>query len=407
MTRILLHILLSAVAFTTRMLSLTTAQEHFSRRNNATNTTAGIQAENFGVGCGGDMEYPSTDEFTKQPRFAYLITNPLADFVAVHFKHFNLPENDYVQIRAADPASTEKQILRFQGNESSGDFYAPALSTVAVIVELFTEIADFPQAVDASECLGFSVDRYQYLARGSSLNGAKEEVCGFDNSREASCYKSFTEVFQASKAVARLLTKKPEGAFYCTGWLLGSEGHLMTNHHCISSQIHADNTEFEFDAEGSVCSISCANARACSGSIRAKSATLIYADDALDYALLKLPVDLSVEYGYLRLRTSGAELSERVYMPEHPAGWGKRIAMKTDSGWGTVKSLTMGGCATDQVAYYLDTQGGSSGSPVLSWSDNTVIALHHCGGCPNTAINSYKLVNDMKWRNILPANATV
>ncbi|KAG2777108.1 hypothetical protein PC129_g16386 [Phytophthora cactorum] len=407
MTRILLDILVSVVAFTTTWPSVTTAQEYHNSSSGAANRPAGVEAESFGVGCGGDMEYPPTDELSVQPRFAYLITNQLADFIAVHFKHFNLPENDYVQVRAADPASSEKQVLQFRGSESSGDFYCSALSTSAVIVELFTAIANFPQAVDASECLGFSVNSYQYLARGSSLNGSKEEVCGFDNSREASCYKSFTDAFQASKTVARLLTNKPEGAFYCTGWLLGSEGHLMTNHHCISSQTHADNTEFEFDAGGSVCSINCGSARACSGSIRAKSATLIYADEALDYALLKLPVDVPVEYGYLRLRTSGAVMSERVYMPQHPAGWGKRIAMKTDSGWGTVKSLTMGGCATDQVAYYLDTQGGSSGSPVLSWSDNTVIALHHCGGCPNTAINSYKLVNDMKWRNILPANATV
>ncbi|KAF4038095.1 Trypsin-like peptidase domain [Phytophthora infestans] len=317
------------------------------------------------------MEYPTTDELSSS-------------------------HDDYVQIRAADPASTEKQVVQLRGGESSGDFYAPVLSTFAVIVELFTETSDPPLAVDASECLGFSVDSYQYLARASSLHGAKEEVCGFDKSREASCYKSFTDAFQASKTVARLLIKKPEGAFYCTGWLLGSEGHLMTNHHCISSQTHADNTEFEFNAGGSVCSISCTSARACSGSIRAKSAALIYADEALDYALLKLPAGLSVEYGYLRLRASGAVLSERIFMPQHPAGWGKRIAMKTDSGWRTVKSLTMDGCATDQVAYYLDTQGGSSGSPVLSWQDNTVIALHHCGGCPNTAINSYKLVNDMK-----------
>ncbi|KAI9921668.1 hypothetical protein PsorP6_002519 [Peronosclerospora sorghi] len=49
----------------------------------------------------------------------------------------------------------------------------------------------------------------------------------------------------------------------------------------------------------------------------------------------------------------------------------------------------------------METQASSSGSPVLSYSDNTVIALHHCGGCPNTTINSYKLVNDMRWRGIL------
>ncbi|POM72555.1 Serine protease V8 [Phytophthora palmivora] len=79
--------------------------------------------------------------------------------------------------------------------------------------------------------------------------------------------------------------------------------------------------------------------------------------------------------------------------------------MKTDNGWGTVTSLSVNGCAREQVAYMLDTQGGSSGSPVLGWSDNAVVALHHCGGCPNTAINSNKLVTDMKTRNILPNNA--
>ncbi|GMF18363.1 unnamed protein product [Phytophthora lilii] len=398
--RMLSQLIVSAVAIATAWSPLSSAQEY----SNST-TAAGVEYLDFGVGCGGDMEYPPTDEFVVQPRFAYLITNLLADFVAVHFNFFNLPKNDYVQIRAADPASSETQVLRFWGNETSGEFYTAALSTYAVIVELFTEGTESPSGVNASECVGFSVDSYQFLAQGSTLSGSKEEVCGSDNSREASCYKSFTSAFQASNAIARLLIKKPEGAFFCTGWLLGSEGHLITNHHCISTQAHADSTEFEFDAEGSVCSRSCASARACGGSIRATSATLIYADDALDYALLKLPADLSDEYGYLRLRSSGAVMNERVYLPQHPSGWGKRIAMKSDSGWGTVTSLTMGGCADNQVAYYLDTQGGSSGSPVLSWSDNTVVALHHCGGCPNTAINSLKLVNDMKWRGILPANA--
>jgi len=406
MTRLFHHLASTVIAFSATWTSSTAAQEYVNS-SSTDSAAAGVEPVRFGVGCGGDMEYPPTDEFTDQPRFAYLITNPLADFLAVHFERFNLPETDFVQVRAADPASSEKQVLQFRGNESRGDFFASALSTSAVIVELFTETADEPQAVNGSECVGFSVDNYQYLAQGSSLNGSKEEVCGLDNSREASCYKSFTGAFQASNAVARLLVKKPEGAFFCTGWLIGSEGHLITNHHCISSQAHADNTEFEFDAEGSVCSINCGSARACAGSIRAKSATLVYADEALDYALLKLPIDLTGEYGYLRLRSSGAVMNERVYVPQHPAGWGKRIAMKADSGWGTVTSLTMGGCGTDQVAYYLDTQGGSSGSPVLSWSDNTVIALHHCGGCPNTAINSYKLVDDMKWRHILPANAAV
>ncbi|RLN50215.1 hypothetical protein BBJ29_000509 [Phytophthora kernoviae] len=374
------------------------------------NPAPGIEDISFGVGCGGDMEYPTTtDNSTVQLRFAYTVSNPLAQFISVHFKNFNLPENDYVVLRAADPASTETDVLTYRGNETSGSFYSTALLATTIMVELFTEAVNpgaGVQAVNTSTCLGFSVDNYQYMAEGSTLNGSKEEVCGADNSQEARCYQdSFSAAFQASNAVIRLLIKKETGSFFCTGWLLGSEGHVITNHHCINKQSHASNTQFEFMAEGSGCDVNCETAYGCRGKVRATYSTLIYADEALDYALVKLPVNLSWQYGYLRLRSSGAQMSERIYVPQHPAGWGKRIAMKTDSDWGTVTSLTMGGCAVDQVAYYLDTQGGSSGSPLLSYYDNTVVALHHCGGCPNTAINAYKLVNDMNWRGILPANA--
>ncbi|RLN62090.1 hypothetical protein BBJ28_00010109 [Nothophytophthora sp. Chile5] len=404
MTRLLHRIAATAVALSATLATFAAAQ---SNSSSVATAVAGAEDVSFGVGCGNDMAYPATtDSSTSQPRFAYVISNPLAEFIAVHFKDFNLPENDYVQLRAADPSVNDTRVLRYHGNDSNGDFFASSLTTSAVIVELYTEATALGvQATNTSECLGFSVDSYQYLAQPSTKNGSKEEVCGADDSREASCYRSFSAAFAASNAVARLLIHKPEGAFFCTGWLVGSEGHLITNHHCISSQAHASNTEFEFNAEGSTCSTNCKSPRGCGGSIRARSATLIYADDALDYALVKLPINLSGEYGYLRMRSSGAQLSERVYVPQHPSGWGKRIAMKTESGWGTVTSLTMGGCAPNQVAYYLDTQGGSSGSPVIAWSDNTVVALHHCGGCPNTAINSYKLVNDMRWRNILPWNA--
>jgi V8-like Glu-specific endopeptidase len=406
MTRLLYRAVASAVALTATLSSFTAAQYSNSSSGSAGNMAAGVEEEEFGVGCSGDMEYPtSTAESTTQPRYAYLVTNPLADFVAVHFKSFNLPDTDYVQVRAADPAAKDARVLQYRGNDSSGAFFADALSTSSVIVELFTDAASSVQTANASECVGFAVDSYQYLGQASTLNGSKEEVCGADNSKEARCYSGYSNAFQASNAVARLLIKKSTGSFFCTGWLLGSEGHLITNHHCISTQAHASNTEFEFMAEGSTCSANCAGARSCVGNIRASYSTLIYADATLDYALVKLPINLSGQYGYLRLRTSGAVMSERVYVPQHPAGWGKRIAMKADDGWGTVSSLTMGGCASDQVAYYLDTQGGSSGSPVLAWADNAVVALHHCGGCPNTAINSYKLINDMKWRGILPANA--
>ncbi|CEG46518.1 serine protease v8 [Plasmopara halstedii] len=404
MIRLFLRTVVSAVALAGALTSSTTAQ--YLNSSSFDDVNAGVEKESFGVGCNSSTEYPKISDSTYlQPMFAYLITNPLANFIAVHFEHFELPVDDYVQIRAADPAAVDTRVLQYSGAEHRGTFFADALSASSVIVELFTNASSSAQKTTLSECIGFVVDSYQYLGQGSTLNGSKEEVCGADNSREAQCYSGYTSVFQASNAVARLLIKKSTGSFFCTGWLIGSQGHLITNHHCISTQSHASNTEFEFMAQGSSCGINCAGSRACFGTIRASYARLIYADASLDYALVKLPINLSGQYGYLRLRSRGAVMNERVYVPQHPSGWGKRIAMKSDSGFGTVSSLTMGGCAPNQVAYYLDTQGGSSGSPVLSWRDNAVVALHHCGGCPNTAINSYKLVNDMKWRGILPANA--
>ncbi|GMF18365.1 unnamed protein product [Phytophthora lilii] len=377
----------------------------------ATNSTpAGVQNINFGVGCGEDVEYPTfTDDSSSQPQYAYTITNPLAQFVSVHFTNFNLPKNDYVQLRAANANDQETTVLKYHGDDASGEFYTTALQTTSIVVELYTQSTDpnvGAQAVNTFLCMGFTVDSYRFLAQPANNDLSKqEEVCGADESQQAVCYSAYTDAYKAAGAVARLLIHKSTGSFFCTGWLVGNEGHLITNNHCISQQAHASNTEFEFNAQGSTCSTNCNKGMACGGKVRARSATLIYADATLDYALVKLPINLSGEYGFLTLREKGAVLSERIYIPQHPAGWGKRIAMKTDNGWGKVTSLNTNGCAKEQVAYMLDTQGGSSGSPVIAWSDNAVVALHHCGGCPNTAINSYKLVNDMRARNILPKNA--
>ncbi|KAG7395198.1 hypothetical protein PHYBOEH_004133 [Phytophthora boehmeriae] len=401
MTRLLYRV--AAFAFAT-LASIANAQTPIN------SSAPGIQAVNFGVGCGSTVPYPSnTNDSTPQPVFATVITNPLAQFISVHFTQFNLPKNDYVVLRAADANDPETTVVKYHGNEQSGDFYSIALQTKAIIVELFTERVDpnvGAQPVNMFLCMGFTVDSYRFLAQ-PAVHGksGQEEVCGADESQEAVCYASYTEAYQASKAVARLLIHKEKGSFFCTGWLIGSEGHLITNNHCISTQAHASKTEFEFMAQGATCAVNCDRGLACGGKIRASSATLIHADPDLDYALVKLSINLSGEYGFLQLRQGGAELSERIYIPQHPAGWGKHIALKTDSGWGKVTSLTRGGCAPNQVAYMLDTQGGSSGSPVIAWSDNAVVALHHCGGCPNTAINSYKLIENMKLLNILPENA--
>ncbi|KAE9139545.1 hypothetical protein PF006_g13722 [Phytophthora fragariae] len=93
--------------------------------------------------------------------------------------------------------------------------------------------------------------------------------------------------------------------------------------------------------------------------------------EGIDYSVVQLPdcVDLSA-YGYLQLRESGPVVNESTYVPQHPDGNAKRIVSTVDGGSdSTILSVGEdGSCGTDQVGHDADTQGGSSGSPLLSTS---------------------------------------
>ena len=55
--------------------------------------------------------------------------------------------------------------------------------------------------------------------------------------------------------------------------------------------------------------------------------------------------------------------------------------------------------AGTDLSYYCDTEGGSSGSPVISRATNKVVALHHFGGCPNSGVRGDLLA--ARLRNLL------
>lgn len=357
----------------------------------------------IGVGCATTISYPnSTTADTAQPRFSQIVSNPLATFISVHFRDFNLPAGDFVRIRASNPNDAATAVLEYHGSNTVSDFYSASLDTTSVVVELFTSLEAVAVPANPTSCLGFTIDSYNYLPQTES--NVEEAVCGIDKTREVACFADSVSDRNIN-AVIRLLTHKDTGSFFCTGWLIGSEGHMFTNSHCISSQSHASATEYEFMAQGATCATQCNTALGCPGTKPSVSPVLIATSTELDYTLVKLDKSLATKYGYLKMRTSGAKLSERIFVVQHPNGWRKRIAMKANDQLGMVEALDASGCAEEQVAYSLDTRGGSSGSPVIAWSDNAVVALHHCGECPNTAINAKKIVADLRKRNILPANA--
>jgi len=333
---------------------------------------------------GGDAPPPAAAPFAEVVT-AFEIAHVGATYVSPHFAAFNIEEGDFVVVRSPD----RTRMWRYDGGPTAREpFWGISVPGPLAVVEL--------HRVTTGGRYGFRIDRY---ARGLTSSERASDpcqpqtVCEPDDSNWAACYSaSEPSAYNRGRTVARLTIN---GVFSCTGWLIGSQGHLITNHHCIGTAADAANTQVEFMAEGATCGTDCAAPPACPGTIEAVSTTFVKADQPLDYALVK-PVtasSLPSKYGYLQVRASGALPGERIYIPQHPQGWGKRFAVQSSqdpSGFAEVATLTQPSCSMAggplDVGYYADTQGGSSGSPVLGYTDHRVVALHHCGGCPNGAV---------------------
>jgi len=353
-----------------------------------------------------ESPHPYSSSGSSQPMLTWVdeITFPGATYIAPHFERMDLAAGDFVVVRSPDGAQTwtYSGYGRNDLGATPDGFFATHINGDAVIVELWT--------TGESDSWGYAIDRYgrgynddeirwfwsQGLGEEMNLPRPPEEpesLCGADDTDEAKCYQvTEPEIYETSRSVARLLLN---GSAHCTGWLVGSAGHLMTNEHCIGSQSELNNIDFEFMAEGPDCATNCATTLGCPGTIEASGGTLVQLDAALDYSLV-IPdtstgtgTNLPATYGYMKLRQSGAVLGERVYHPQHPAGWGKRIGVVSTypedvaaGGYNYASSLNEVPCSggPGDVGYWTDTQGGSSGSPVLGYSDHKVISIHHCRG---------------------------
>jgi len=334
---------------------------------------------------------------------------PGAGYIAIHFSKFNLAPGDYVEI--SDPGRSRFYTYREKGKYIGpglplmSEFWAAHIPGDTAIVRLIS--------VRGKGMSRFTIDQW---ARGYEPEVIKaymddmeadsevEAICSADDKKWAKCYDG-TEMYNKAKAVCRLLIG---GTSACTGWLLGSEGHVMTNNHCISTQTSAGNTDYEFMAEGATCATSCASWGACPGDVAATSGTLIKTNAPMDYTLIKLPTNVSLTYGYLQLRNTAAIIGERIYIPQHPGAYGKQLAVESDvdGGYAKVYSLNEPACQSggpNDVGYYADTAGGSSGSPVLAYNDNLVVSLHHCATCPNRGVPIPPIISDLG--ALLPANA--
>ncbi len=327
-----------------------------------------------------------------------------ASYICPHFAQMDLGEGDFVIVRSPDGSRKWRyELTGVDGLGRSEDgFWGIHIAGDTAIVELWS--------AGTEGGFGYVIDRFARGFTREEVEGSPEPegIVGVDDSEWAPCYETTDPVvYDKSRAVARMLIN---GSGLCTGWLVGNEGHFLTNNHCISTQGQASNTNYEFMAEGATCDTNCWQLQ-CPGTIVTTSGTLIGTSYDYDYALVQLSVNPSATYGFFTLRADGGLLNERLYIPQHPAGWGKKIALysshASDPGYPIVVSKNYGGCGTrpgPDMGYRADTQGGSSGSPVVAYSDHQIIALHHCG---STTMNTGVLIEQViaGLGSALPASA--
>jgi hypothetical protein len=125
--------------------------------------------------------------------------------------------------------------------------------------------------------------------------------------------------------------------------------------------------------------------------------TFLETHPGLDYTLIAPPVGVNPAemYGHLALDYRLADLEEQIYIVGHPSGKPKEFSLESthpedQTGFCEIYSHTEPTCTggpVPEIGYYADTEGGSSGSPVLSRVTQKVVALHHCAGSGGNAPN--------------------
>ncbi|SDL45469.1 V8-like Glu-specific endopeptidase [Glycomyces sambucus] len=303
-----------------------------------------------------------------------------AAFIKARFDGVVLGERDRIAVASPDgtesyeygPADVEDGVLRALSIE--GDTAEVELRDAADGVAAAARLAAYARGLNEEEL----------ASRPSGSAAGPESVCGRDDSADAACYRETDPVaWDASRSVARLIIKDE---YYCTAWIADDSNRIMTNNHCLDTQKEARATEVQFGYE-------CAE---CGGGevetpLKVRGEEVLATDYTYDFTLFTVDdYDAIAHLPHLVVDPRHAENGEKVFIAGHPGGKPMRIASEDG------RAVAGGQCRIEDnraygrgyasdLSYYCDTEGGSSGSPVVSRTTGAVVGLHHLGGCPNSA----------------------
>ena len=333
--------------------------------------------------------------FAKSRNAQWEVRTPDASFVKVHFDRFDLPGG--MTLEVSNPQGTE--VYRYSkthrdahtvspelGQDGKWSFSAMSIGGPVAVLRLVGEAKGWTpgQGVRVTRVLeGYPEAMLPALQREGLLDKAvlPQSICGIDDKKAVACYASTeTAAVDRSRPVARLVMG--DGGL-CTAWRVGSGNHVFTNNHCVASTSAVAGSEVWFNYQKATCGGADATVTKVPG------ATMLKTDATLDYTLFTVNNFANISgFGYLGLDVRRPNSNESIYVSGHPGGRQKELSIVSDQDGGGYcrinAPVTSGNGSNTDSGYTCDTEGGSSGSPVIARSTNKVIALHHLGGCNNT-----------------------
>lgn len=309
------------------------------------------------------------------------IVSPGATFLRIHFDRMNLPDGDYVTV--SSPDTDEFWTYSGKGPNGTGDFWSFAVESDTAVVELHSG----PKRRGAH--YGLSIDR---IAHGTKPlwgddGGVTKIVCGTDGRKNAACYPSVN-----TNPVARLSFQSGGSSYVCTGSLVAGSNSstLLTNNHCFKNQTETNTVQARFNYQTTTCT----------GSTQASyttyaGGTFLKTSASLDYTLITLQGNPEATWGEYTATTKTPTVAMAINFPQHGGGGLKKVGYWKDSA-GTQRcdvagaNVTVSGySSSSQMTYSCDSEGGSSGSPIMDAGTGRIIGLHHLGGVGGgTCLNS-------------------
>ena len=302
---------------------------------------------------------------SKETLHSFFLERTHSNFLKLHFSRINLPQNSYVEFEYGDNVIQRENF--YQMNE-----------TVVTIPSSGVNIrVRLPLLTDVENVFSLFLDLIEH-------DNNSRAIIGQDERKPYMCHEgSPIAEYALSSAAARI-----------GGWgscsLIGSENHVLTNNHVVESDPNLINGEIWFNWFNETCS----STSPVTEPVRLKPGRVlkrgISASDN-DYALFTLDEfdylnsNVKALFGGLALSQSNPVKGENIYIPQYGDG-GLRPMHIGDIKNGKFAEILNVENNGNKIVHNADTQGGSSGSPVISRASNQIIGLHWGGGSVNVGV---------------------